>query len=135
VSLTALPPQTPRYWCAEGTHPYLFSQCQAIHARSLVPCQDMPAVKMSYSATVWVPEELTALMSAVPVDEGAPQDEHAKERTRLQPETAGMRAFHFVQAVPIPSYLLALAAGKLVSQVRFRRCRKAAKVAGCRIVT
>ena len=59
-----------QWQCAEKTHPYLFSQCQAIHARSLVPCQDMPAVKMSYSATVWVPQELTALMSAVPVDDG-----------------------------------------------------------------
>lgn len=32
---------------AGKTHPYLFTQCQAIHARSLVPCQDTPAAKLS----------------------------------------------------------------------------------------
>ena len=32
---------------AGGAHPYLFTQCQAIHARALLPCQDSPAAKMT----------------------------------------------------------------------------------------
>uniref|UniRef100_A0A4W4F5C0 Leukotriene A-4 hydrolase n=1 Tax=Electrophorus electricus TaxID=8005 RepID=A0A4W4F5C0_ELEEL len=45
--------------------PYLFSQCQATHCRTLVPCQDTPSVKHTYYAQVSVPKELVALMSAV----------------------------------------------------------------------
>jgi leukotriene-A4 hydrolase len=32
--------------------PYLFSQCEAIHCRSMLPCQDTPAVKTPYTARV-----------------------------------------------------------------------------------
>ena len=49
-------------------HPYLFSQCQAIHARSLFPCQDTPAVKFTYNASVTVKKSLVALMSALRTD-------------------------------------------------------------------
>ena len=44
-------------------------QCQAIHARSFVPCQDTPGAKMTYTAAVRVPVDLTALMSAIPAEE------------------------------------------------------------------
>uniref|UniRef100_A0A8B9GPL4 Leukotriene A-4 hydrolase n=1 Tax=Astyanax mexicanus TaxID=7994 RepID=A0A8B9GPL4_ASTMX len=46
-------------------HPYLFSQCQATHCRTMVPCQDTPSVKHTYYAQVSVPKELIAVMSAV----------------------------------------------------------------------
>lgn len=45
--------------------PFLFTQCQAIHARSLVPCQDTPQVKATYDAKVTVPATLVAIMSAL----------------------------------------------------------------------
>lgn len=78
-------------------HPYLFTQCQAIHARSIVPCQDTPGVKITYSASVTVPPNLRALMSAVPlaIDPSTPQ------------------TFRFEQKIAIPSYLIAMAVGQL----------------------
>ena len=83
-------------------HPYLFSQCQAIHARSIVPCQDTPAVKFTYDASVTVCKPLTILMSACPI-----------ETVEFDPNT---NKYKFEQKIKIPSYLLAICAGNLVSK-------------------
>ncbi|KNC55175.1 leukotriene A4 hydrolase [Thecamonas trahens ATCC 50062] len=87
---------------AGGKHPYLMSQCQAIHARSLVPCQDSPAIKAPYSATVTAPSPLRVVMSALLADDPA--------------EAAAAGVWHFNQPVPIPSYLLAIAVGNLAEK-------------------
>lgn len=42
-----------------GQYPYVFTQSQAIHARSLLPCFDSPGVKSTYTATVKVPKWCT----------------------------------------------------------------------------
>src|SRR5262245_29944136 len=44
-------------------HPFLFSQCQAIHARTVVPLQDTPCARVTYSSEITVPESLAAVMS------------------------------------------------------------------------
>ena len=84
-------------------HPYLFSQCQAIHARTMVPVQDSPRVRISCRAEVTVPSPLAAVMSA------GPAGDRAGERP-------GTRTFLFEMPQPIPSYLLALAVGDLQSR-------------------
>eukprot|EP00048_Salpingoeca_helianthica_P016503 m.232660 g.232660 ORF g.232660 m.232660 type:complete len:609 (-) comp18819_c0_seq1:206-2032(-) len=82
--------------------PFLFTQCQAIHARSLLPCQDTPAIKAPYTARVTVRPGLTALMSAESVGTTTNED--------------GTNTFSFRQTVCIPAYLMALVIGDLQSK-------------------
>jgi aminopeptidase N len=76
--------------------PFLLSQSQAILARTWVPCQDSPGVRFTYDATLRVPKNLVALMSA----------ENPQAKT-----AEGIYQFRMPQ--PIPSYLLAIAVGDL----------------------
>ena len=83
--------------------PFLFSQCQPIHARTLAPLQDSPRFRVTYEADVTVPERLSAVMSAAPMGvEPGPRP--------------GTRSFAFKMPQPIPSYLIALAVGDLASR-------------------
>ncbi len=81
---------------AGKVHPFLFTQSQAILARTWLPCQDGPGVRFTYNATVTVPKELLAAMSA-------------ENPTRKNDN--GTYSFKMEQ--PIPSYLFALAVGEL----------------------
>jgi len=81
---------------ADKTDPFLFTQSQAILARSWIPLQDSPGVRFTYNAKVEVPKGMLALMSAE-----NPQ------------EIEGSGIYHFSMPQPIPSYLMALAVGKI----------------------
>ena len=78
-------------------HPFLYTQSQAIHARSWLPLQDSPGIRVTFEARVRVREGLKAVMGAASC-----------------PGTNG--DFRFIMDRPIPSYLIALAVGDLAFQ-------------------
>lgn len=84
-----------------GAQPYVFTQCQAIHARSVVPCQDTPSIRQTYTAALDVPARLKGVMAAAPLGRTVNGD-RAVDR--------------FEMPQPIPPYLFAFAVGDLASK-------------------
>ncbi|MCJ1258219.1 hypothetical protein MMC24_006050 [Lignoscripta atroalba] len=94
------PAQTPN-----KKHPYMFSQCQAIHARSLFPCQDTPDVKSTFDFNLRSPLPVIASGLATGVKDFQPgEDGHA-----------GTHLYTFHQSIPIPSNLWAVASGDIAT--------------------
>jgi leukotriene-A4 hydrolase len=79
----------------DRTHPFLFTQGEAILTRTWIPLQDSPEIRITYDASIRAPPPLTVVMSAESLGRGAD----------------GAWRFHMSQ--PIPSYLIALGAGDL----------------------
>ncbi|OWM87563.1 hypothetical protein CDL15_Pgr022675 [Punica granatum] len=114
------------------TFPFVYTQCQSIHARSVFPCQDTPAARICYSARLNIPRQLSAVMSA----------RHADRRTPAPGEAAclpcgddrwcaeGRVVEEFVMEQPIPPYLFAFAVGELGFREVGPRTRVYAEAAG-----
>lgn len=89
---------------ADKRGPLMFSKSRQIHARSWVPLQDTPGVRFTYTAHVTSSPDTMVVM-------GAGNDPEAKRDGD----------YAFQMPLPVPSYLLAIAAGDLVFQPISRR--------------
>lgn len=81
----------------ESKKPVVVSQCQAIHARSIFPCQDTPDVKSTFDFNITSP--LPVMTSGLPIRQSS-MTSHSENKL-----------YRFHQSVPIPSYLFAIASG------------------------
>lgn len=81
---------------AGGQKPFLFTQSQAILARTWIPLQDSPGIRFTYTAKVTCPADLMAVMSA-------------ENDTTLHADGV----YNFTMKQAIPSYLMALAVGDI----------------------
>ena len=90
---------------AGGVSPFLFTQSEAILARTWIPCQDNPAHRITYRAKISVPKGMLALMSA-----------------QNDPKISPTGTYEFYMPQPIPTYLLALAVGDIAFRPISDRC-------------
>lgn len=90
---------------SNGKFPYMFSQCQAIHSRSIFPCQDTPDVKSTYDFRIRSP--LPVIASGL--SRGTSAFVHGEK------EESGTLLYSFYQEIPMPSYLFAIASGDIAT--------------------
>ena len=81
--------------------PYVYTHCEAIDCRTLIPLQDTPSVKSTYSAVIESPWNITVRMSGNTTNEVVVSE---RKFTSISMD------------VPIPSYLIAIVAGNLVTR-------------------
>jgi len=81
--------------------PYMYTQCESIHARSIAPLQDTPSVKSTYTLSFTTPENIITRAS------GNRTHEFVDETSRHT---------QFEMKIPVQSYLIAIASGNLAEK-------------------
>ena len=82
-------------------YPFMYSQCQSIYCRELLPIQDTPAVKMPVIIGITVPKPLLGLVGGI---------------YKSEIDNGDTVTYFYEQKIPIPSYLITIAAGDVISR-------------------
>jgi leukotriene-A4 hydrolase len=82
----------------------LISQCQAFHARLVLPCQDIPGVKSTYEFYTRSPLPVPTIGLSTGVSHFNPGK-----------DGLGTLLYSFKQDIPIPSCLFAIASGDIAT--------------------
>src|SRR5512146_2445887 len=106
ISYSTSPSASALQWLAPeqtagGKEPYLFTQCQAIPARSVVPLQDTPRLRITFKAELTFPKRLRSVMAA---------------GFQSRSEKGDLATEKWEMPQRIPPYLLAFAVGDLASK-------------------
>jgi leukotriene-A4 hydrolase len=89
--------------------PFMYSLCQMNFCRDLAPMMDSPSQKITYDATIVAPSELVVAMSANETSSTALNETHTVSS--------------FECSIKIPSYLIAIVVGDLVTSSLSSRVR------------
>ncbi len=82
-----------------GKFDYFFTMSEMIVGRELLPSQDTPAVKFPFYLGIKVPKELRGMVSGL--------------FDKVEEEEEDTKIFYYKQEIPVPNYLIALAAGNI----------------------
>ena len=81
---------------------YFFTMSEMILGRELLPSQDTPAVKFPFYLGIKVPKPLRGMISGIYINET---------------EDGNTTTFYYEQKIPVPNYLIALAAGNIKERI------------------
>ncbi|KAJ5492408.1 leukotriene a4 hydrolase [Penicillium expansum] len=90
-------------------HPYMFSQCEPVHARAIFPCQDTPSIKTTFQIGVSSPLPVVA--------SGTPEHSLLFPPVENNPK---IKHYAFKQDIPISNYLFAVARIWLVNKLALK---------------
>ncbi|WYZ44684.1 hypothetical protein EsH8_VII_001120 [Colletotrichum jinshuiense] len=89
----------------DNKYPFMFSQGEPVHSRSIFPCQDTPSIKTTFNIVIY--SVLPVVASGIP--------EHDLIFSPVL-DASELKRYSFKQTIPISNYLFAVASGNLVGQ-------------------